>query len=208
MRNKIEASNVIYFIGGAADKTRERFGLVKWGPTNLMGLCKVAFDQKKGACCETRYHGYLEKEEISKSIVQLKQTNPNIRINLVGHSRGGAVSNDLAVNVLPKLSIQANVVVLLDPVKVSPSHRFTIPKDKEAKPSKLFICIFAKPIKRDPTDYVAIVGGQYGERLRAYCDFYVEADANHGEPLKMLKTTLSESQQTTWDILISESTML
>ncbi|MFQ3250431.1 MAG: pimeloyl-ACP methyl ester carboxylesterase [Glaciecola sp.] len=205
MRNKIEISNVVYFIGGAADKTRESFGLVKWGPTNLMGLCRTAFDQKKGSSCETHYYGYLEKDAIAESIVQVKQAKPDVRINLVGHSRGGAVANELALNILPSLNINANIVVLLDPVKANPLDKFTIPKNNNAHLTSLYVCIFAKPLNRDPTDYVAIVGGQYGKRLQAYCDFYIEADANHGEPMDMLKTVLDEKETSAWDILLAES---
>ena len=76
MRNTIQASTIIYFIGGGADKTRERFGIIKWGPTNLMGLVKAAFDMSKGAGWETRYYGYWIRK---KSFIALLSKSLRIR---------------------------------------------------------------------------------------------------------------------------------
>ncbi len=205
MQNTIQISNVSYFIGGAADKTRERFGVIKWGPTHLMGLAKEAFDQQKGACCETHYFSYLERENIVKNIVQQKLKNADVRINLVGHSRGGAVANAIVINELPAFNVKANIVVLLDPVKAKPSDNITIPHDKNATNTNTYICVIANPRTRDPTDYVALMGGQYAACLQGFCDCFIKANANHGQPMKMLKTVLDDMQFSAWDLLINDS---
>ncbi len=205
MRNTIQASTIIYFIGGGADKTRERFGIIKWGPTNLMGLVKATFDASKGAGCETKYYGYLDKKKIIHSIVKQKLRNPDIRINLVGHSRGGSVAKDIAMKALRKLNIRANIVVSLDPVKAKPRNRYRVPSKKNYENVNTFICIYANPIKRDATDYIALVGGQYGMRLKPNCHHFVDANVNHGQPMPMLKMALNNTRQNAWDILLEES---
>ena len=205
MVSKIKTSNIIYFIGGAADKTRERFGVVRWGPTNLVGLIKNHFDALKGSFSDTRYYSYLEKDDIIRDIIHCKDANPDLRINLVGHSRGGAVANEIATMVLPRYKTNSNILVLLDPVKARPTDHFILPNNKNVSIANTFICVYAKPLRRDPTDYVAIVGGQYGLRLQECCDYFIQADANHGEPNKMLKLELDTTGCSAWDILLKES---
>ena len=178
---------------------------MKWGPTNLVGLARSAFDNQKGQCCQTQYYSYLDKQAIVDDIVEQKRVNPNVRINFVGHSRGGAMANEIVVNILSKANILANIVVFLDPVKANPSDSFIRPKSKRSVNANQYICVFAKPIKRDPTDYVAIVGGQYGDKLQSCCDYFYVADANHGEVMKMLKSELPGAQISAWDILLNES---
>lgn len=205
MRNTIQASTIIYFIGGGADKTRERFGIIKWGPTNLMGLVKAAFDMSKGAGCETKYYGYLDKKKIINSIVKQKLKDPEIRINLVGHSRGGSVAKDIAMRALRKLNIRANLVISLDPVKAKPRNRYRVPSKKNIQNVNTFICIYANPIKRDATDYIAMVGGQYGMRLKPSSHHFVDANVNHGQPMPMLKVALNKTGQSAWEMLLEES---
>lgn len=205
MRNTIQASTIIYFIGGGADKTRERFGIIKWGPTNLMGLVKARFDMSKGASCETKYYGYLDKKKIIHSIVKQKLKNPDIRINLVGHSRGGSVAKDIAMRALRKLNIEANMVVSLDPVKAKSRNRYRISNKKSIENVETFICIYANPMKRDATDYIAMVGGQYGLRLKQHCHYFVDANVNHGQPMPMLKVALDNTGATAWEMLLDES---
>lgn len=173
-----------------------------------MGLAKAAFDQQKAASCETHYYGYLDKQDILQDIIQHKQANADVRINLVGHSRGGAVANAIALNELNALNINVNLLVLLDPVKAKQSDNYILPTDKNATNANIFICIYANPEKRDPTDYVAKLGGHYAKRLQAFCDFYVEADVNHGDPMKMLQTALDSKVGSAWNILINESRKL
>jgi hypothetical protein len=205
VRNTIHVSNIIYFIGGGADKTRERFGIIKWGPTNLMGLAKAALDLQKGPACETKYYGYLDKKKIIQDIVKQKLKNAKIRINLVGHSRGGAIVKDIAMRELRKLNIKANIVISLDPVKAKRSNRYRVPSKKSVNNVKTYICVYANPIKRDPTDYIAMVGGQYGVRLEPHSHFFVEADINHGQPMPMLKLSLNDKGRTAWEVLLKES---
>lgn len=178
---------------------------MKWGPTNLVGLARVAFDALKGECCNTHYYAYLDKEDIAANIVEQRHKDPHVRINIVGHSRGAAVANEIALKHLSAINIKVNLLVLLDPVKASTNDKFILPTDKDTNNVNTSICIFAKPTTRDPTDYVAIVGGQYGDILRHYCDYFCEADTNHGEVMKMLKSNLGDRDQSAWDLLISES---
>jgi hypothetical protein len=198
-------SNIIYFVGGGADKTRERFGIVKWGPTHLMGIAKADFDLRKGPYSKTKYFGYLDKKKIIQDIVKQKLANPDIRINLIGHSRGGAVVKDIAMKELRKLNIKANIVVSLDPVKAKHTHRFRIHSKKGIKNLKTYICIFAKPRKKDPTDYIAMVGGQYGHRLKELSHHYIEVDLNHGQPMPMMKVVVNAKGKSVYDILLKES---
>ena len=202
---KAEISNIIYFVGGGADKTRERFGVVRWGPTNLMGFAQVAFNMKKGPYSETAYFGYLDKKKIIQDIVKRKLANPKIRINLIGHSRGGAVVKDIAMKELRKLNIKANIVISLDPVKAKRRHPFRVPSKKGVKNVKTYVCIFANPSRRDPTDFIAKVGGQYGLRLQTQSHYFVEADLNHGQPIPMMQFPLNEKGKTVFDILLKES---
>nr|WP_297349887.1 hypothetical protein [uncultured Glaciecola sp.] len=205
MRSIIQVSNIVYFIGGGADKTRERFGIIKWGPTNLMGAAKATFDIQKGPHCESKYYGYLDKKKIIQDIVKQKLKSASVRINLVGHSRGGAVAKDVAMRELRKLNIKANIVVSLDPVKAKRSSRYRVPSKKSANNVKTYICVYANPIKRDPTDYIAMVGGQYGARLQPHSHFFVEADINHGQPMPMLKLAMNDKGRTIWQVLLKES---
>jgi len=205
VRNTIQTSTVIYFIGGGADKTRERFGIIKWGPTNLMGLVKAAFDMTKGARCETKYYGYLDKKKIIHNIVKQKLKNPDLRINLVGHSRGGSVAKDIAIRALRKFNIRVNILISLDPVKAKPRNRYRVSNEKNIENVKTFVCIYANPVKRDATDYIAMVGGQYGLRLKPHCHFFVDANVNHGQPMPMLKVALDTTGQNAWEMLLEES---
>jgi len=205
VRSTIPISNIIYFIGGGADKTRERFGIIKWGPTNLMGLAQTAFDLQKGPQCETKYYGYLDKNEIFQDIVKQKTKDAAVRINLVGHSRGGAVAKDIAMCELRNLNIKVNIVISLDSVKAKRSNRYRVPSAKSVSNVETYICIYANPVKRDPTDYIAMVGGQYGVRLQPRSHLFVEADINHGQPMSMLKLVLNDKGLTVWEVLLKES---
>ena len=198
-------SNIIYFVGGGADKTRERFGVVNWGPTRLMGIAREDFDSKKGPYSTTKYFGYLDKKKIVQDIVKQKFANPNVRINLIGHSRGGAVVKDIAMKELRKLNIKANIVVSLDPVKAKRSHRFRIHSKKGIKNLKSYVCIYANPSKKDPTDFIAMVGGQYGNRLKELSHHFIEANLNHGQPMPMMRIPLNVKGKTVYDMLLKES---
>ncbi|MBF7074138.1 hypothetical protein ISG33_12075 [Glaciecola sp. MH2013] len=198
-------SNIIYFVGGGADKTRERFGFIRWGPTHLMGLVKAEFDAKKGPHSVTKYFGYLEKKAIIDDIVNERKSRPNIRIHLVGHSRGGTVVKDIAMQSLPALNIRVQLVASLDPVKTKPSHRFSLHQGKQHANFEQFMCVFAKPKKRDFTDFVAMAGGQYGIRLKDLSDHFVQVDVNHGKPYAMMSAALDDSGITIEEILLKES---
>lgn len=198
-------TNVIFFIGGGADKTRERFGVVYWGPTRLMEYAQRYFEKHQGPHSITEYYGYLDKKEIVKHIRKLRRKNPTIRINLVGHSRGGSVAKDIATKHLRKKGIEVNLLIALDPVKAKMRNKYKIPNKKGMKNVKTFISVFAKPQRRGGADYIALVGGQYGERLKRRAHYFLQTGAGHGQPIPLLKTHLDADGKTPFDLLLEES---
>lgn len=202
---KAAITNVIFFIGGAADKTRERFGIMYWGPTSLMAFARKAFMREQGPCSKSKYYGYLDKKKIIKDIRKLRRKNPNIRINLVGHSRGGSVAKEIATISLRKKGIAVNLLIALDPVKSKLRNQYKIPNKKGMKNVSTFINVFAKPTRRGGADYIALVGGQYGERLKKRAHYFLQTNAGHGQPIPLLKTPLDASGVTPFDLLLQES---
>lgn len=198
-------SNVVFFIGGGADKTKERFGIVYWGPTRLMEYAQSYFDKRKGPFSLSEYHGYLDKKQIVKRIVKLRRRYPNIRINLVGHSRGGSVAKEIATKQLRKRGIATHIVIALDPVKTSIRFPFKVPKKKAVKNINTFITVFSQPKKRAPADYVAWIGGQYGERLKKRSHHFIQTSAGHGQPVPLLKEPLLPKKYSAFDLLLAES---
>ena len=198
-------TNVIYFIGGGADKSRERFGVVYWGPTRLMEYAQRYFAKQQGPHSITEYYGYLDKKDIVKHICKLRRKNPSIRINLVGHSRGGSVAKDIATKQLRKKGINVNLLVALDPVKAKMRNKYKIPNKKGMKNVNTFISVFAKPQRRGGADYIALVGGQYGERLKRRAHYFLQTGAGHGQPIPLLKTHLDAQGKTPFDLLLEES---
>jgi pimeloyl-ACP methyl ester carboxylesterase len=198
-------SNYIFFIGGGADKTRERFGIVYWGPTKLMGYARLYFEHRQGPYSKTEYYGYLDKKEIVKKIVKLRRKYPDLRINIVGHSRGGAVAKDIAVKLLRKKGINVNLLIALDPVKAKLRSQYKIPKKKGLKNVGRFISVFAKPKRRNGADYIALIGGQYGTRLQKRSHNFIQASVGHGQPIPLLKVAVNPGGETVLDLLVKES---
>lgn len=198
-------SNVVFFVGGGADKTRERFGIFKWGPTHLMADAKRAFEEQQGPYSATEYFAYFEKKAIVKRVEKYRKHFPNIRINLVGHSRGGSVVKDIASKAMRKRNIEANLVVSLDPVKARLHHKYKVPSKKGLKNINEFVTVYAKPKWRQPADYVALYGGQYGYRLQQRAHVFVKSRASHGQPIPLLQTVIPGSDSCAFDLLLRES---
>lgn len=198
-------TNVIFFIGGGADKTRERFGIVHWGPTRLMDYAMKAFKQRQGPHSISEYHGYLDKKKIIKRIVKLRKQYPDIRINLVGHSRGGAVAKDIATKQLRKKGITVNLLVTLDPVKPRLRVKYKVPSKKGTKNVTTFVSVYAKPLRRKHADYIALVGGQYGLKLQKRAHYFVQTNQGHGQPMPLLTAPIDELGKTSFDLLVDES---
>lgn len=200
-----QCSNYVFFIGGGADKTRERFGIVYWGPTRLMDHARRYFEREQGPYTKTEYYGYLDKKEIVKKIVKLRRKNPDVRINLVGHSRGGAVAKDIAIKHLRKKGIDVNLLIALDPVKAKLHNQYKVPKKNALKNVRLFVSVFAKPKRRSGADYIALIGGQYGTRLKKRAHNFTQASVGHGQPIPLLKVAINADGDTAFDLLIAES---
>jgi len=198
-------TNVIFFIGGGADKTRERFGIVHWGPTRLMEFAMKALENHQGPHSITEYHGYLDKKKIIKRIIKLRLKHPEIRINLVGHSRGGAIAKNIATKQLRKKGILVNLLITLDPVKPKLRVKYKVPSKKGANNVVTFVSIYAKPKRRKHADYIALIGGQYGPKLQKRTHYFVQANEGHGQPIPLLKTPIDGSGITSFDLLVAES---
>ncbi len=203
--NQPSITNIVIFIGGGADKTREKFGLVYWGPTKLMEMAKNHFLEHAGNKSDAYYFGYLEKKAIVKKIKKLHAKQPDLRINIVGHSRGGAVAKQIAMVNLRKKGIPVNMLIALDPVKPKISDKYKIPKAKGLRNVKTFINVFAKPKWRNGADYVALVGGQYGLKLRDKAHYFVQSTKGHGQPIPLLHAKIEGTDESPFKLLIKES---
>ncbi len=198
-------TNIVVFIGGGADKTREKFGMVYWGPTKLMEYAKLYFDKRAGETSKSLYFGYLEKKDIVKKIKKLYRKNPELRVNLVGHSRGGAVAKQIATVSLLKKGIPVNLLIALDPVKPKLNIQYKIPKKKGLKNVTTFVNVFSKPIWKTGADYIAKIGGQYGIRLKDKAHHFIQTRKGHGQPIPLLNIKIEELNISSLELLINES---
>ena len=149
---------------------------------------QFAKDAPDGAV--SKYYGYQDRREIVSDILALKKDNPDVEINLVGHSRGAAVAINIAANELAKAKIEVNLLIAIDPV----GNRFTTP-DLRIPSGPLwnvrtFIDINASARSGDITDTIARLGGKYGSDARSLTKLYYELNFNHGQASSMIKAPL------------------
>ncbi len=176
-----------YFIGGAADKFDE-FGLKA---TRIMEAVYNEFVTSAPESAEAIYYGYTEREEIVADIVSLKKDAPETSVNLVGHSRGGALAYNIAANELSKANISVNLLIAIDPV----GRQMTTPglwmPSSSLDNVRFIININAAPVSNDASDWVAKAGVKYGSSAARYTPHYFEAPYNHGSASLMMHYSLS-----------------
>ena len=196
---------LVYFIGGAADKRRERFGPIKWGPSKLMAAVQAEYEEQRGPYSSSRYFAYTEVDSMLKDIVRETSLNPNLQINLVGHSRGATLAIDLACRELLKKDVKSNIVIALDPVKIRLFSIYGKPDKQALSNVFMLVCAHAKPTRLDATDLIAVLGGQYGVRMRKFTQHYTQIDTNHGNPLQMLQTPIASLGKSAFALLLEAS---
>ena len=156
----VEPSNLIIFVGGGADKSKEVFGgFIAWGPTFLIRDARDYFVSRQGPCSKALYFGYLERKRIVKNITKYRNKHPNIRIHLVGHSRGAAIAKEIAMKHLRKRKMAVHLLITLDPVRSKFTKNYKIPKVKGLQNVTSFINVYAKPRFKNHADIVALIGG-------------------------------------------------
>lgn len=195
------ANSKTYFIGGAADKYQE-FGQ---GPTNIMGDVQAKFAKEAPAGAESAYYGYQDRKEIVDDIVNVHNKDASTDINLVGHSRGGALAINIAANELANSKIEVNLLIAIDPVGsqlTTPS--LWIPAGPLSN-VRNFININARASAPDITDRIAWAGGAYREKSASLTQYYFNVNNNHGQAYQMLKAPIAlpfGQTPTAWDALM------
>jgi pimeloyl-ACP methyl ester carboxylesterase len=109
-----------YFIGGGADKN-DLLAKVRGGGTGILDHLRLERKKQKSNIT-TFYRGHEQENAIFREIKLKKENNPELVINITGHSWGGHASLKLA-NRLAVEKISINELITLDPVSMTPFLR-------------------------------------------------------------------------------------
>ncbi len=109
-----------YFIGGGADKN-DFLAQATGGGTGIVAQL-VQYRKKQKPYIETIYRGHEQEDAIFKEIKLKIEENPELVVNITGHSWGGHTSFKLA-NRLAVEKILINELITLDPVSMTAFSR-------------------------------------------------------------------------------------
>jgi RHS repeat-associated protein len=196
-----QPASITFWIGGASDKERELLN----GPTHIMKNAKELFEKHSNGAGISEYYGYRDREEIVERIIEIRKSNPDIDINLIGHSRGGAVAIDIAIRELSSAAINVNLLIALDPVKASGVLAIENVTQHQLRNVKLFVNVLAT--KNSFSNALAFVGGDYGYRPAKLTGFFGAVNVAHDDATRMMLAPIdSKSYQnlTPFDILLRE----
>ena len=124
----------------------------------------------------SEYFQWYQKKELKKRLKQLDK-----KTIVIGHSYGGTT----ATQVLKDIEIE--LLITVDPVGRAWSRGG--PKVKK------WININAKPLKNNFSDYVALLGGKWGESMKSRVDEYYAVECNHAGFFWMMEGVLNEYSQ-------------
>ncbi len=116
-------------------------------------------------------HGQLNK--ILAAIKKAKCDNPNDPINLVGHSWGG----DTAADIAAMLMSSGNLVDLL--VTVDPVSRSQPNLSDTTFGARNWMNINAAPSSTNGSDFIAFLGGKWGNSPAGFADTHFSVNTNH-----------------------------
>jgi pimeloyl-ACP methyl ester carboxylesterase len=191
----------VIFIGGAADKYPE----LGFGPTWIVGRIWDRFRQRTPPHTQSFFLCYRERQQCLRLIRQLLRDNPTQRISLVGHSRGAAMALTLAGREANRENIPLHRLISLDPVGQSPlTPHLCCPNRSPLQQVGQVINLKAQPRQRNYTDWVAWLGGPWGDRACHLADRHFEVNCNHAEAWRMLNIPLAIAPgiyQSCWDLL-------
>jgi pimeloyl-ACP methyl ester carboxylesterase len=217
------------FIGGAGDKESFiKLPLIKiFGPTYIMKMVEEKFQEKtKLPDNAAEYFGYEEADRnvVEKKIIERRDQNPGVLIQIVGHSYGA----DSAVGIASRIGSQYNIdlLITLDPVgyrnrlvKTESRRADDYPQKEEIirlpRPGGIafWVNIWAHPPSANWSDIVAKAGGQWQDEIRTLVDVFYELPVNHLsaefmlesiDPTGDLKRVFRKT--TPWDVLIGNAT--
>jgi RHS repeat-associated protein len=147
------------YIGGAGDATT---GIVNnWVKENAP---------------DAKYFEWTQGKDIKKLIDSQPDGEP---INLIGHSYGGDTAAWAALNSCKPITS----LTTIDPVS-----RFKPNSDDIKKKVKDWTNVNATPLVPDRTDFIAALGGKWGDGPRPYSNF-ITVDTNHGNFSALINAT-------------------
>lgn len=194
-------AQTVIFIGGAADKYPE----MGFGPTWIVGRIWERFREKTWHTNPSYFLCYRERQQLLRLLRQIRRDEPGQRITLVGHSRGAALALNLALREAAQEDLPLHRVISLDPVGQSPlTPRLCCPGRQPLKHVGQVINLQAQPRLRNYTDWVAWLGGSWGDRARRVADRHFAVNCNHADAWRMLNIPLAiapGSYQSCWDLL-------
>lgn len=119
----------------------------------------------------SEYFQWHQKKELKERVKSL-----GTKSIIIGHSYGATT----ATQVLQDSEIE--LLITIDPVGRAWSR-------KEPK-AKRWININATPLKNNFSDYVALIGGKWGDSMRDRSDEYYEVECNHAGFFWMMERVL------------------
>jgi RHS repeat-associated protein len=174
-----------YFIGGASDYKYEYWN----GPTGIMKGVWEQFKANAPDGATSDYYDYENRTGMVADIIEYKRANPEAKINLVGHSRGGAAAIQMAISELAKVNLRVNMLIAIDPVHTTVSRSDKIPK--ESIPNVTFaIVLNAEPKKSNGSDSLASFGGKFGVDGKKFANIYAPLNSNHDAAWGLLHGTI------------------
>lgn len=153
------------YVGGARDGTT--------------GIVKNFAKSQEGA----KYFEWNQRSEIVELINSQPEGEP---INLIGHSYGGDTAAWAAIESCRPI----NSLTTIDPVsRQKPDYN----KIKEKVGT--WTNINAAPAETNSTDFIAKLGGKWGEGPKEAATTFKNVNANHGDFLNMLRATNSSNSK-------------
>jgi RHS repeat-associated protein len=130
----------------------------------------------KATDSNSRYFEWTQSTDIQKLIKDQPAGEP---INLIGHSYGGSTVADIAASSERRI---ANLITI-DPVGAGALDFAAIRKNTD-----MWVNVNATPKSSDFSDFVATMGGKWGNSPQGNADSYITADQNHGKFKSMMNT--------------------